>query len=79
MLPGIFRGGKTGSPDGQQKPLMRQAGIRGQQRRRPGKGIFLNERSGNVYENKGPLWKTPDRSGNVFENKGVSCLIRECI
>jgi hypothetical protein len=30
-----------------------------------------NERSGNVYENKGPLWKTRQRSGNVYENKGT--------
>jgi hypothetical protein len=29
----------------------------------------LNERSGNVYENKGTLWRRRDRSGNVFENK----------
>jgi hypothetical protein len=31
----------------------------------------LNERSGNVYENKGPLWKTARRSWNVVENKGT--------
>jgi hypothetical protein len=30
----------------------------------------LNERRGNVYENKRPLWKTRRRSGNVYENKG---------
>jgi hypothetical protein len=30
----------------------------------------LNERRGNVYENKGPLWKKWGRSGNVIENKG---------
>jgi hypothetical protein len=29
----------------------------------------LNERTGNVYENKGSLWKTQERSGNVYENK----------
>ena len=29
----------------------------------------LNEQRGNVYENKGPLWKTCRRSGNVIENK----------
>ena len=28
------------------------------------------ERTGNVYENKGPLWKTWERPGNVYENKG---------
>jgi hypothetical protein len=34
------------------------------------KGIlFLNERSWNVLENKGPLWKTCRRSWNVYENK----------
>jgi hypothetical protein len=32
--------------------------------------LKLTAPSGNVYENKGPLWKTPERSGNVFENKG---------
>jgi hypothetical protein len=31
----------------------------------------LKERSLNVYENKGPLWKTPERSFNVYENKGT--------
>ena len=30
----------------------------------------MNERRGNVYENKGPLWKTRAGSGNVAENKG---------
>jgi hypothetical protein len=31
----------------------------------------LNERRGNVYENKGLLWKTGWKSGNVIENKGT--------
>lgn len=31
----------------------------------------LAERHANVYENKGPLWKTQERSLNVFENKGT--------
>jgi hypothetical protein len=30
----------------------------------------MNEQRGNVYENKGPLWKTRCQSGNVSENKG---------
>jgi hypothetical protein len=30
----------------------------------------LNERRGNVYENKGPLWEAQGRSGYVYENKG---------
>jgi hypothetical protein len=30
----------------------------------------MKERSLNVAENKGPLWKTPERSWNVGENKG---------
>jgi hypothetical protein len=30
----------------------------------------LNEQRWNVYENKGPLWKTWGKSGNVIENKG---------
>jgi hypothetical protein len=32
------------------------------------KESFLHERTGNVYENKGPLWKTRERSRNVHEN-----------
>jgi hypothetical protein len=32
---------------------------------------FLNERTGNVVENKGPLWKTWGRSWNVYENTGA--------
>jgi hypothetical protein len=30
----------------------------------------LTEQCGDVYENKGPLWKTGGQSGNVSENKG---------
>jgi hypothetical protein len=33
------------------------------------KNSFLTERSLNVIENKGPLWKTWGRSLNVYENK----------
>jgi hypothetical protein len=31
----------------------------------------MNELPGNVYENKGPLWKAWRRSWNVIENKGT--------
>jgi hypothetical protein len=31
--------------------------------------LKLNERCGNVYENKGPLLETCDLSRNVYENK----------
>jgi hypothetical protein len=31
----------------------------------------VNEQHGNVYENKGPLWKKRWLSGNVVENKGT--------
>jgi predicted chitinase len=31
--------------------------------------LKLNERTGNVYENKGSVWKTRERSGNVIDNK----------
>jgi hypothetical protein len=31
----------------------------------------MRERSLNVYENKGALWKTPERSFNVIGNKGI--------
>ena len=33
--------------------------------------LFLNELSGNVAQNKGPLWKTWAQSGNVYENTGT--------
>jgi hypothetical protein len=33
--------------------------------------LKLNGRRGNVYENKGPPWKTRGRSWNVYENKGT--------
>jgi hypothetical protein len=39
----------------------------GKEERNP---LKLKERSGNVYENKGPLWESPERSWNLFENKG---------
>jgi hypothetical protein len=32
--------------------------------------LKMKERSGNVYENKGPALSSPERSGNVYENKG---------
>jgi hypothetical protein len=35
------------------------------------KNSFFEERSGNVYENKGSLWKTGERSGNMHQNKGT--------
>jgi hypothetical protein len=38
--------------------------------RREKRILFLQERRGNVYENKGPLWKRWGKSGNVYENKG---------
>jgi hypothetical protein len=31
--------------------------------------LKMNDRCGNVYENKGALWKTGGQSGNVSENK----------
>jgi hypothetical protein len=39
----------------------------------------LNERTGNVYENKGALWKTRKRSGNVYENTALSRICRNVI
>ena len=33
--------------------------------------LKLNERHGNVYENKGSLWNTGASSWNVYENKGT--------
>jgi len=32
--------------------------------------LKMKERSGNVYENKGPSFSSPERTGNVIENKG---------
>jgi hypothetical protein len=37
----------------------------------------FKEQSGNVYENKGPLWKTYKRSLNLYENKGLICIMPE--
>ena len=34
----------------------------------------MNEQRGNVYENKGSLWKTCQRSRNVIENKDSYAL-----
>ncbi len=36
--------------------------------------LKMNEQCGDVYENKGPLWKTGWQSGNVIENKGGHAL-----
>ena len=33
--------------------------------------LKMKERRGNVYENKGPLWKTGWQIGNVIENTGT--------
>jgi hypothetical protein len=44
----------------------------------PDENTKMNERSGNVIENKGPLWKTPEAGSNLLENKGDTCIIREC-
>jgi hypothetical protein len=40
--------------------------------------LKLNERTGNVIENKGWLWKAWERTGNVIENKGSYANNREC-
>jgi hypothetical protein len=42
------------------------------------KNSFLNERTLNVYENKGSVWKACWRDANVYETKAVSSNIREC-
>jgi hypothetical protein len=34
------------------------------------KNLFLSERSGDVYENKGSAFHSPELSGNIHENKG---------
>jgi hypothetical protein len=37
--------------------------------------LKMKEQSGDIYENKGSLWKTGWQSGNVTENKGSYSLI----
>jgi hypothetical protein len=34
----------------------------------------VNERGGNIYENKGPVFHSPRQSGNVKENKASYAL-----
>ena len=36
--------------------------------------LEIKERCANVYENKGPDFRSPKRSGNVIENKGSYAL-----
>jgi len=38
----------------------------------------MNERTGNIYENKGSVLNWPRLGGNVVENKGLKRHIREC-
>jgi hypothetical protein len=46
----------------------------------PSKGIlFLHERRGNVYENKGPLWKSTSEAGMFMKVKVVIRSTPECI
>jgi hypothetical protein len=40
--------------------------------------LKMQERSLNVYENKGTLWKTGERSLNVVDNKRNTSIKREC-
>jgi hypothetical protein len=41
----------------------------------PGKNsLKMKKRRGNVYENKGPVFRSPEGSGNVIENKGSYAL-----
>ena len=40
--------------------------------------LKMQERSGNVYENKGPGFRSPEQSGNVVEKKILTSLKREC-
>ena len=49
----------------------RRAGLQNLRGGRKENSSKLKERSGNVYENKGPLWKTCPESRNVIENKGT--------
>jgi hypothetical protein len=55
-------------PDGLAAPWTRSLSLEREQEESSSK---LNERTGNVYENKGALWRSLERSGNVYENKGT--------
>jgi hypothetical protein len=53
-------------------------------RPRPGgpsakKILFLHEQCGNVYENKGPLWKSGQEAGMYMKIKVVIRQKRQCI
>jgi hypothetical protein len=37
----------------------------------------LNEQYGNVYENKGPLWKTGGKAGMLQKTNALTLLERE--
>jgi hypothetical protein len=44
-------------------------------RERENNSLKMNDRGGNVIENKGSVFGSPCRSGNVIENKG-SCALK---
>jgi len=41
-------------------------------------GVKMNDRCGNLYENKGPLWKTGAEAGISLKTNELSSLGREC-
>jgi hypothetical protein len=45
---------------------------------RRGECMKMNERTGNVYENKGAAWKARQQSRNVYEKKTLNHYFREC-
>jgi hypothetical protein len=51
-----------------QRATDNKSGVAGEARKN---SLKLTEQRGNLYENKGPLWKTGWQSGNVVENKGT--------
>jgi hypothetical protein len=42
------------------------------------KDLKMNDQCGNVFENKGPLWKTGREAGMSMKTNGLSPLRREC-
>ncbi|MGB9486781.1 MAG: hypothetical protein WCD04_11800 [Terriglobia bacterium] len=40
--------------------------------------LKMNELCGNVYENKGPLWKTGAEAGMLLKTNIVTLKMREC-
>ena len=65
--------GKRGQKPGKLRASRRTAS-RFSEAKEKKNSLKMNERSGNVYENKGSAFETRERRGNVTENKGSYAL-----